>query len=100
MVLNLRQRVASNTGALLVAGKYNIPEILNLKIHGSNFGQPEYLIITCENVPRLITGGKNLKEAFSMINDAVLTYYDVPNAEFDGYILSDDLWIQLGNFID
>ncbi len=100
MVLSLRQRIASNTKALFIAGKYNIPEVLNLKIHGSNPGQPKYLIITCENVSGLITGGKNLKEAFSMINDAVLTYYDVPNAEFDGNILSDDLWIELSNFIE
>lgn len=78
---------------------YNIPDKFNLHIRFTNDG---YFILTCEELPGLITEAKNGKELIKMFNDAVLTYYDVPRRigdivhnkmDIDGYgtfILQED----------
>lgn len=54
---------------------YNIPDIFNLHIR---FTPDGYFVLSCEELPGLITEAKNGKELIKMFNDAVLTYFDVP----------------------
>lgn len=60
--------------------KYNIPDKFNVHIRFTNDG---YLVLTCEELPGLITEAKNGKELLEMFNDAILTYYDVTKREGD-----------------
>ena len=55
--------------------KYNIPDQFNAKIRITNDG---YFVLTCEELPGLITEARDGKELLRMFNDAVLTYFDVP----------------------
>ena len=54
--------------------KYNIPEKLNIHVELVKDG---YFILTCKELPGLITEAKDGKELIHMLNDAVLTYFDV-----------------------
>lgn len=60
--------------------KYNIPDKFNTHIRFTNDG---YLVLTCEELPGLITEARNGKELLKMFNDAILTYHDVPKSEGD-----------------
>jgi len=60
--------------------KYNIPDKFHLKIRMTGDG---YFILTCEELPGLVTEASSGKELLEMFNDAVLTYYDVPKREGD-----------------
>ncbi len=60
--------------------KYNIPDKLNLTVELTVDG---FFILTCEELPGLITEAKDGKELITMFNDAVLTYFDVPKREGD-----------------
>lgn len=55
--------------------QYNIPDQFNVHIRFTNDG---YFVLTCEELPGLITEAKDGKELVRMFNDAVLSYYDVP----------------------
>ena len=58
-----------------IRAKYNIPEKLNIHVKLVKDG---YFVLTCKELPGLITEAKNGKELIHMFNDAVLTYFDVP----------------------
>jgi len=60
--------------------EYSIPSNFNAHIRFTNEG---FLILTCEELPGLITEGKDGKELLENFNDAVLTYYDVSKKEGD-----------------
>ncbi len=55
--------------------KYGIPEKLNIHVE---FAKDGYFVLTCKELPGLITEAKDGKELVRMFNDAVLTYYNVP----------------------
>jgi len=69
--------------------KYNIPRTINLEIE---FTADGYLVATSPDLPGLITQGKNGEELLKMLNDAILTYFDVPKRESD--IIMDKLNIE------
>lgn len=54
---------------------YNIPDKFNLRIR---FTPDGFFVLTCEELPGLITEAKNGKDLIRMFNDAVLSYFDVP----------------------
>ena len=58
-----------------IRAKYNIPEKLNIHVELVEDG---YFVLTCKELPGLITEAKDGKELIHMFNDAVLTYFDVP----------------------
>ena len=58
-----------------IRAKYNIPEKLNIHVELVKDG---YFVLTCKELPGLITEAKDGKELIYMFNDAVLTYFDVP----------------------
>lgn len=60
--------------------KYKIPDTFHLKIRMTNDG---YFILTCEELPGLVTEASSGKELLEMFNDAMLSYYDVPKREGD-----------------
>lgn len=60
--------------------KYNIPRNFNIHVDLTPNG---YFVLTCNELPGLITEAKDGKELIKMFNDAVLTYYDVPKREGD-----------------
>ncbi len=66
--------------ALEIKKEYNIPNELSMKIR---FTKDGYFILTCNELPGLITEAKNGKELVHMFNDAVLSYFDVPKQEGD-----------------
>lgn len=60
--------------------KYNIPEKFEVQVNLTTDG---YFVLTCEQLPGLITEAKDGSELIKMFNDAVLTYFDVPKREGD-----------------
>ena len=60
--------------------KYNIPDAYHAKIRITNDG---YFVLTCDELPGLITEASDGKKLLAMFNDAVLTYYNVPKKEGD-----------------
>ncbi len=58
-----------------IRAKYNIPNKLNIHVELIKDG---YFVLTCKELPGLITEARDGKELIYMFNDAVLTYYGVP----------------------
>jgi predicted RNase H-like HicB family nuclease len=58
--------------------KYGIPENIKLEIKLKKNG---WYVVKSPDLPGLMTQARNPKKLYEMINDAVLTYYDVPNKE-------------------
>jgi hypothetical protein len=59
---------------------YGVPEKIDF-----NFElQPDgWMVLTSDQLPGLITEGRNPQELLKMFNDAVLTYFDVPKKYAD-----------------
>lgn len=55
--------------------QYNIPNSFHTKIRITNDG---YFVLTCDELPGLVTEAKDGKQLLRMFNDALLTYYNVP----------------------
>lgn len=66
--------------------EYGIPEKLDVKIEITPDG---YFVLSSETLPGFITEANNGKELMRMVNDAILTYYDVPKRAGD--IVHDEL---------
>ncbi len=64
----------------IVKREYGIPESLNINVRISKDG---WFVISSTELPGLITQAKDHQELIEMINDAVLTYFDVPRKEAD-----------------
>lgn len=60
--------------------KYNLPNELNMRIR---FTKDGYFVLTCDELPGLITEAKDGRELVRMLNDAILTYFDVPKLAGD-----------------
>ncbi|OGF22690.1 hypothetical protein A2Y83_03125 [Candidatus Falkowbacteria bacterium RBG_13_39_14] len=65
---------------LKIKEKYNIPSNIRLNIRLTKEG---WLIASSPDLPGLVTEARNGKELLDMVNDAVLTYFDVPRKEAD-----------------
>jgi len=64
----------------IVRHDYGIPEKIEFKFELRPDG---WLVLTSEQLPGLITEGRDPQELLEMFNDAVLTYFDVPKSESD-----------------
>jgi predicted RNase H-like HicB family nuclease len=60
--------------------EYNVPRVLNLQIRLTNDG---WFVATVPELPGLITQAQSQQELLHMVNDAVLTYFDVPKRDAD-----------------
>lgn len=58
--------------------EYGIPDKINLSIEITADG---WFLVTSPELPGLITQVRNAKELIIMVNDAILTYFDVPKCE-------------------
>ncbi|MAG12491.1 hypothetical protein CL630_01630 [bacterium] len=58
--------------------EYGIPSNINLSFDITNDG---WTLVTSPDLPGLVTQAKNSADLLEMVNDAVLTYYDVPQME-------------------
>lgn len=63
-----------------VRKEYNIPTKVQLSIQITPDG---WFLVTSPELPGLITQARNAKELLEMVNDAILTYFDVPKKEAD-----------------
>jgi predicted RNase H-like HicB family nuclease len=64
---------------ILVKRQYGLPETINLTVRF----QDGWLVATSSELPGLITQAKDQQELIEMVNDAVLTYFDVPKRTAD-----------------
>lgn len=60
--------------------KYHIPEKINLQIELTPDG---WFCASSPDLPGLVTQARSQQELVEMVNDAVLTYFDVPRREAD-----------------
>jgi len=65
---------------VVIKREYNLPDALNLRIELTQDG---YFVATCPELPGLVTEANSYQELVEMVNDAVLTYFDVPRKEAD-----------------
>ena len=59
--------------------EYGLPENININVRLTD----GWFIVSSPELPGLITQARNQQELIEMINDAVLTYFDVPKREAD-----------------
>lgn len=57
-----------------IAREYKIPSQIRFKFQTKD----GWIIATSENLPGFITEARNPQELLEMINDGILTYFDVP----------------------
>lgn len=57
-----------------LARNYNIPHQMRFNFQTKN----GTIIATSDDLPGFVTEAKDAKELFEMINDGILTYFDVP----------------------
>ncbi len=69
--------------------QYHIPRALNIQIRLTEEG---WFVATIPELPGLVTQARSQQELLEMVNDAVLTYFDVPKREAD--IVFDKLKIE------
>ncbi len=62
-----------------VRKQYGIPNKINLNLELKD----GCFVITSSDLPGFITQARNTEELLDMVNDAVLTYYDVPKRASD-----------------
>jgi len=60
--------------------EYNVPRTLNLQIRLTQDG---WFVATVPELPGLITQAQSQHELLDMVNDAVLTYFDIPKRQAD-----------------
>ena len=60
-----------------IKAKYHIPDEIKLNYQVKD----GWFLISSPDLPGLITQARTAKELLEMINDAILTYYDVPKRE-------------------
>lgn len=63
-----------------VKHKYGIPDKITLTVRLKTNG---WFVATSDELPGLLTQAKTQEELVQMVNDAVLTYFDVPKKEAD-----------------
>lgn len=72
----------------VLTNKYGIPKTINL--HWDT--RDGYFVVTSPEMPGLITEARSHQDLIEMVNDAVLSYYDVP--ETDAKIIGATLNLQ------
>jgi predicted RNase H-like HicB family nuclease len=65
---------------VLIKRKYGIPDKINLNVRITPNG---WFVATSAELHGLVTQAKDQEELMAMVNDAVLTYFDVPKKEAD-----------------
>jgi predicted RNase H-like HicB family nuclease len=63
--------------------EYQIPDKITLNIKQDEKG---WYVIKAKELPGFLTQAKNNREINKVINDAILTYFDVPAEEFNGQL--------------
>jgi hypothetical protein len=63
-----------------VKREYNLPESINFSLRVTPDG---WFVVTMPDHPGLVTQANNHQGLMEMVNDAVLTYYDVPKRKAD-----------------
>ncbi len=58
-----------------IVNEYNIPREIKFQFASTKDG---WIIATSPDLPGFVTEAKNPQELLEMINDGILTYYDVP----------------------
>ena len=58
-----------------IIAEYHIPEKINFQFESTDDG---WIVATSPDLPGFITEAKNPQELYKMINDGILTYFDVP----------------------
>ena len=75
-----------------VKREYGLPESLNLQVRLTSDG---WFVVQSPDLPGLITQAQNQEELIEMVNDAVLSYFDVPRREadivYDQFTLGDQI---------
>lgn len=59
---------------------YGLPEEINLNVRLSDDG---WFVVSSPEFPGLVTQARDRDELIEMVNDAVLTHFDVPKREAD-----------------
>ncbi len=62
-----------------VKQQYGLPETLNLTVRFKD----GWFVVTSSELPGLVTEARSHDELVEMVNDAVLTYFDVPRRQAD-----------------
>lgn len=62
----------------VIKAKYNIPSEIKLSIEITSDG---WFLVTSPELPGFVTQARNAKELLEMVNDGILTYFDVPKRE-------------------
>ncbi|MFH1145449.1 MAG: hypothetical protein V1707_00590 [bacterium] len=75
--------------------RYGLPDGLSIHIKMTNDG---WLVATAPDLPGLVTQARNRVELLEMVNDAVLTYFDVPKREAD--VVYDQLLSEDGQLVE
>ncbi len=60
--------------------EYHLPEVMNFSLRVTGDG---WFVLTMPDHPGLITQAKSQDNLLEMVNDAILTYYDVPKRKAD-----------------
>ncbi|MCX6784718.1 MAG: type II toxin-antitoxin system HicB family antitoxin [Candidatus Komeilibacteria bacterium] len=60
--------------------KYNLPDSITLNVE---LTKDNWFVAESPDVPGLFTQARSQEELLDMVNDAVLTYYNVPKREAD-----------------
>lgn len=63
---------------VIIKERYNIPDKVRLSFELTKDG---WFLVTSPDLPGLITQARDQKELLEMVNDAILTYFDVPENE-------------------
>jgi len=63
-----------------IARQYNIPEQIRFCFESTKDG---WIVATSDDLPGFVTEAHNPQELLKMINEGVLTYFDVPKKEGD-----------------
>lgn len=72
--------VIPQNSPLEIKRKYGIPDNLNWIVQLSEDG---WFIAECKDLPSLYTQARSKQELLDMVNDVVLSYYDVPKRVSD-----------------
>jgi predicted RNase H-like HicB family nuclease len=59
--------------------RYNLPDAISLNVRLED----GWFIVSSPELPGLVTQARSQEELVAMVNDAVLTYFDVPRREAD-----------------
>ena len=62
----------------VIRAKYHIPAKIKLSVDITSDG---WFVVSSPELPGLLTQAQTAKELLEMVNDAILTYYDVPKRE-------------------